>query len=151
MPKSKVDSRQGTRILTRGPNKGKRLRLGLIGRQAAKRTSRWREEYVERYNASYYQKNKEYFRKWHREYYQRVRRECIEAYGNRCSCCGEKEYDFLTMEHINGGGRKELAMTHTVIFKLRRAGYPKGKYTVLCYNCNCAKGHVGICPHKRKQ
>src|SRR6266480_4102835 len=25
----------------------------------------------------------------------------------RCACCGEDEWDFLELDHINGGGRKE--------------------------------------------
>lgn len=27
-------------------------------------------------------------------------------------------------------------------------GYPKDRYRLLCYNCNCAIGARGYCPHK---
>jgi hypothetical protein len=30
---------------------------------------------------------------------------------------------------------------------LKRQGWPKDGYTVLCLNCNIAKGATGTCPH----
>ena len=79
----------------------------------------------------------------------------LEHYGNSmCSCCGEKEILFLSLDHINGGGSKERR-------DIKRAGdsfyrwiivnnYPNG-FRVLCHNCNWGV-HVnkGICPHKLK-
>ena len=70
-----------------------------------------------------------------------------------CACigCDEKHIEFLTLEHING--RK--SMNHAPSLKaeklcrrLKRDGYPKGMQ-VLCWNCNFAKGVLGICPHKK--
>lgn len=29
---------------------------------------------------------------------------------------------------------------------LKKNNYPPG-FQILCYNCNCAKGHFGYCPH----
>lgn len=65
-----------------------------------------------------------------------------------CVCCGESEYEFLTIDHINGGGRHHRrTMTHSHLYKwLIDNGLPEG-YQVLCYNCNCAKGKLGKCPH----
>lgn len=31
--------------------------------------------------------------------------------------------------------------------KAKSENYPD-KYTVLCFNCNCAKGAFGFCPHE---
>lgn len=33
--------------------------------------------------------------------------------------------------------------------KIKEDRYPDS-YTVLCFNCNCAKGAFGFCPHKLK-
>lgn len=84
---------------------------------------------------------------------QRIRVEVLEAYGNKCVCCGEATPEFLTMDHIHGGGvrhRKELANHGGVEFYywLKKKGFPRGDYRILCYNCNCARGHHGRCPHE---
>ncbi len=75
--------------------------------------------------------------------------------GCRCICCGETELVFLTLDHIDGNGathRRTLGMGREGGAKfyrlLRLQGYPPG-YQVLCFNCNCARGQHGECPHKR--
>ena len=72
----------------------------------------------------------------------------------KCTCCGESGLVFLTIDHINGGGRKHLKKHNrelrggTVFYRwLRKNNYPKG-FQVLCYNCNCAKRCSKFCPHK---
>ncbi len=70
---------------------------------------------------------------------------------NKCNCCGEKTIEFLTIDHINNDGnkhRKEINSQGGNNFYswLRKRNYPKG-LQVLCFNCNCAKGHYGSCPH----
>lgn len=72
------------------------------------------------------------------------------AYGNKCACCGEHRFEFLTIDHINGGGnkhRKEVTGhgTHFHIW-LEKNGYPEG-FRVLCANCNTSMGFHGYCPH----
>jgi len=67
-----------------------------------------------------------------------------------CLCCGESEFAFLTIDHING--RKSVGHTHEVsgirLYKwLFSHNFPDG-YQVLCMNCNFAKGIYGICPHQ---
>lgn len=77
----------------------------------------------------------------------------------RCACCGERELDFLTLDHIAGNGRehraelKKKGIGHGVAFYrwLSLQGYPPG-LQVLCYNCNMAKGrHGNVCPHQRER
>jgi len=73
----------------------------------------------------------------------------------RCACCGEDEWDFLELDHINGGGRKEnLRMfgreSSSPLYRwLARNGFPSG-YQILCANCNRSKAKHAVCVHKRR-
>ncbi len=69
-----------------------------------------------------------------------------------CKCCGEKNIEFLQLDHKNGDGaehRKKLggcrgsSMYRWVI----RNNYPN-MFRVLCVNCNFSKGAYGYCPHR---
>lgn len=84
-----------------------------------------------------------------------LREEVFAAYGGyRCSCCGETERLFLTIDHVeNDGARMRADGTHgrggTQFYQwLRINGFPKG-FQVLCVNCNYGKHrNGGVCPHK---
>lgn len=75
-----------------------------------------------------------------------TRREVIEHYGGRCTCCGTDFYPHLCLDHVNGGGGAERrAGKGTKIYpRLKREGYPPG-FQVLCWNCNSAKHYYGSC------
>jgi hypothetical protein len=83
--------------------------------------------------------------------HQRLRRAVLEIYGAKCVCCGETEPDFLSFDHVNNDGWKQRKNinpggdTYRYLMKHRPADIQ-----VLCYNCNCAKGHYGVCPHQRR-
>lgn len=65
-----------------------------------------------------------------------------------CACCGENEFEFLTVDHINNDGnitRHKLNLYGWLI----RNNFPEG-FQILCYNCNCARGAVGFCPHQQE-
>ena len=69
--------------------------------------------------------------------------EMISAYGGKCALCGETHWEFLTIDHIHGGGtrhRRETGMTGGVMFygHLRKLGWPTDDYRLLCANCNCS-------------
>ncbi len=94
--------------------------------------------------------------KCNREYRKGLRLDALMAYGGlRCACCGETEYMFLTLDHINNdgaedrvkiAGRRNAAGTHTYKW-LKARDYPPG-YQVLCMNCNFGKRmNNGVCPH----
>lgn len=77
----------------------------------------------------------------------------ITHYSNRtmkCVCCGENIYDFLIIDHINGGGSKHVNQVHNLYKWLVKNNYPSG-YQVLCFNCNCEreKSLDRVCPHKK--
>jgi len=67
----------------------------------------------------------------------------IEGYGGKCELCGKDNPHFLTIDHVNGGGRKEIkALGNSLALyrKLRDNNYPRDHYRLLCYNCNCVLG-----------
>jgi len=90
-----------------------------------------------------------------RNYRRREREQLIAAYGGECVCCGETSFEFLTIDHTNGDGaahRKSLGGRESYGSRnfhrwLRENNYPKDGYRLLCYNCNCAIGAYGYCPH----
>ena len=103
----------------------------------------------------YFQKHKKERNLYARNNNKQIKLEVLNYYSNgimNCNCCGEKEIHFLSIDHIDGGGRKlsNIQGTGTGLYKwLRRNEFPKG-FQVLCMNCNFAKGKIGVCPHKLK-
>lgn len=87
------------------------------------------------------------------KYRQSIRQQMINAYGDACACCGETEPHFLAVDHINNDGaahRRAGGYTGTAMYLwLRRNGFPKDRFQLLCHNCNVAKGLYGVCPHKK--
>ena len=75
-----------------------------------------------------------------------LRKQVMEHYGGKCQCCKESNIGFLTIDHIDGGGRLHRKNIHNLYRWLRIQGFPPG-FQVLCYNCNCSKGILGACPH----
>lgn len=79
----------------------------------------------------------------------RLKLEMLQAYGPNCACCGEAHIEFLTLEHLNGDGkahRREVGASG-VYADLKRRGWPRDGYTVLCMNCNWASRGGRTCPH----
>jgi hypothetical protein len=101
----------------------------------------------------WYNRNLERERAKNRERNKRLREEALLAYGGKCTCCGETELAFLTLDHINGGGTKHRnsGFQGTKLYwHLKHAKYPSG-YQVLCANCNMAKARSLGCPHRHKE
>lgn len=80
-----------------------------------------------------------------------IRKEVIEGYGGKCTCCGEANLGFLSLDHVNNDGkahREEVGAAIQTVFWARKNGYPNN-LTVLCYNCNLGRQfNGGVCPHK---
>jgi hypothetical protein len=84
----------------------------------------------------------------------RVRYRVLSHYSGgtpSCACCGESTFQFLALDHQNGGGgkeRKSLGLrSATELYRfLENNGYPPG-YRVLCHNCNLSLGFYGYCRH----
>ena len=97
------------------------------------------------------------FKKRRAAYRQQIKLAVFEKYGGaRCACCAEERLEFLSIDHINGGGAKHREQItgdrrngSNLYFWLRTQGFPPG-FRVLCMNCNFAIGHFGYCPHERE-
>lgn len=89
-----------------------------------------------------------------RRQYERAKRVVVEAYGGKCTCCGENEIHFLTVEHKTPealdrhrypNGRRRTAWQ--LLRLIAKEGFPDD-ITILCFNCNMARGFYGFCPHQ---
>jgi len=81
-----------------------------------------------------------------------LKQEFLEAYGRKCACCGETTEEFLSLDHVNGGGkahRDRLKSVGAVYQELKALGWPQDDYRLLCMNCNFATRGGKICPHQR--
>ncbi len=84
-----------------------------------------------------------------RENRERERLEAFNKYGGpKCACCGENKIQYLTIDHVNGGGGKHTKKIGGHICAwLKKENYPPG-FRVLCNNCNSSYGLYGYCPHE---
>jgi hypothetical protein len=82
---------------------------------------------------------------------EKVKKKVFDYYGWECKCCKESNSYFLTIDHIQGGGRKhreEIGKNGLSIYNyLVKKDFPH-EYQTLCYNCNWGKYINGNCPHK---
>ena len=75
-----------------------------------------------------------------------LREEACSKYGSKCQCCGETDAECLIVDHrseylTDTGGMEEL-------LAIKKLGWPKKEFRLLCYNCNRGTMHGKICPHK---
>ncbi len=88
------------------------------------------------------------------KYRHKLREQILKHYGNKCICCGEATYEFLTFDHVNGDGA-EIKKTEGIgqntgvglLLWIKRNDYPN-TIQILCFNCNCGKArNNNVCPH----
>jgi len=92
------------------------------------------------------EKDRQYQRTRNRE--RRLR--ALHHYGGVCACCGEDRYEFLVLDHADGGGtqhRAEVGRGSQMVDWIIAHDFP-AIFRVLCHNCNGALGHYGYCPHE---
>lgn len=94
-----------------------------------------RMDYVRRYRKN----NAKRLLKWSRYYRKDLRKKTIEKYGGRCARCGNDDFRVLQIDHVNGGGKKELKQTAPTTYALRVLNDKSNKYQLLCANCNWIK------------
>lgn len=104
----------------------------------------------------------ELYRLLHPDYWKQntrnIRSKVFTYYGGKCNCCGEKEYMFLTLDHVNNDGaehRRSLSNRRNdnmPVYKylISTEFAEADRFQVLCWNCNCGKrSNGGVCPHVR--
>lgn len=84
------------------------------------------------------------------ENHRKMRISVFSGYGGKCQCCGEDKFEFLAIDHVNGGGREERKRLSTgqIAKKIINNNFPP-EYRVLCHNCNQSIGWYGYCPHNQ--
>mgnify|MGYP000712282206 CR=1 FL=1 len=124
------------------------LKSSEIGKSAAelvKEKSRARSR-------AYHIKNRDRQLYQFRARYEKQRDEVFSHFGGKCSCCGETEVLFLSIDHVNNDGnvrRQEKGNSYRRLYSwLIKNNFPAG-YQLLCTNCNHGKHrNGGICPHQ---
>lgn len=97
---------------------------------------------IAKYGKLYLQKHRIQIGEQHKLYHRRIQREILTHYGNgQCACvrCGLNDIRALSIDHINGNGRKHrqelnIAAGYKFYFWLRKQGYPQ-EYQTLCMKC----------------
>jgi hypothetical protein len=83
------------------------------------------------------------------KYRNKLKKDVMNAYGNKCSCCGETEPLFLEIDHVYNDGYKDKKGYWRLLSWIRTHKYPD-VFQILCSNCNRGKyRNGGVCPHKK--
>ena len=106
------------------------------------------------YRKTYYEANTEKAKSCDRAGRLWLKALVIEAYGGKCSCCGEPRLEFLTIEHSRHDGaahRKRVGAGKGMYRDLRNRDFPKDEgLTIFCWNCQMATRYGDRCPHEDK-
>ena len=93
-----------------------------------------------------------------RKRYRTRRSFLVDHFGPNCQCCGESEFQFLTLDHVNNDGAAHRRILRNEnkggrqliddIYRKIHADLPHPDIQVLCANCNLGRArNKGICPH----
>ena len=127
-------------------------------RKNKEKTMNWRKENPEKckeYSRKYYSTHRDIRLKIESDLHLSMKEKVFNHYGKFCACCGESEVEFLTIDHIAGGGtqqRLKIGSSSGFYKWLVKSNFPEG-FQTLCFNCNCARSkpkNQGICPHQRQ-
>jgi hypothetical protein len=102
--------------------------------------------HLAQYFKDYWIKNRESIIEKRKTHRRQRRKEIIKFFGSSCKHCGFGDTRALQVDHINGGGNKEINLMkggkyHLHLYremKLRPKSFLK-KYQLLCANCNLIK------------
>lgn len=146
-----IKTRRKSRIAALTPEEDAERREKNRNR-AAKRQEENKEEHLAK-NRLRYHANKDKHKIRVEKSNRKLRTDVLDAYGNRCECCGTTFEQWLTIDHINGNGnkhREEVGSGYHFYRWLRNNNYPKAEFRILCYNCNCSRGHHKYCPCEKR-
>ena len=96
------------------------------------------------------------YKETRRKSHRKLKYEVFDMYGGVCVCCGESDRRFLTVDHIDGSGRKDREMikkgmisSGSYYYRWLRDQGVQSHLRILCFNCNCGRQiNGGVCPHK---
>ena len=73
--------------------------------------------------------------------YWTMRFKVLEILGNKCNKCPVNDFRVLQIDHINGGGYKEIKRLKSegILRKILKHPDPQSEYQLLCANCNWVK------------
>jgi hypothetical protein len=85
-----------------------------------------------------------------KKHQEKLRNETFQAYGGKCAECGETEFIFLTIDHINDDGAEHRRQINRRTGRkfycwLKQNNWPKGNFQLLCRNCNFNKFILNKC------
>lgn len=82
----------------------------------------------------------------HHKWVRRLKLEIIAAYGGKCVLCGETQFEFLSIDHkLDNGNTHRASLGKTrragtpVYRELKKQGFPKESYQLLCMSCQFRK------------
>ncbi len=94
---------------------------------------------------------KEKYIEYGKKSWNKIKTAFLEKYGGECECCGEMSPEFLSLDHIHGGGKQDRKTKgNWQVYRDAIDNYQPDKYQVLCHNCNFAMGIYHQCPHNKK-
>lgn len=106
------------------------------------------------YMTAWFKKHPDIKRKFDSKHKRKIRLKALNHYSKNnpeCVCCGEKEIDFLCLDHIDNDGKLERIIMGKgfQFYQNLVKGKFKSNLQILCYNCHACKSKYGGCPHKR--
>ena len=126
-------------------------------------TREWRRahpENVKEHNRRHYLKNKEqiliactkwrnahleqmksYQQEWWQARGAELRFAVLEKFGAACRACRITDARVLCIDHVHGGGKKELSSMSRSAYLKKVLADTEGNYQILCHNCNWIKRH----------
>lgn len=115
-------------------NKG-RVVIGQCGSKHPAWKGKWTDEF-----------KKSYQDKYNKEYLSKAKKDIFDLLGYKCSLCGFSDIRALQIDHINGGGSKELGNNPSRVkyyrFVVQSILNRENKYQLICANCNWIKKHI---------
>jgi len=97
---------------------------------------------LEKYNKEWHLKNPSKAYLYQRNYLRRLRIAVVSILGSKCVVCGFSDPRALQVDHINGGGQKEINTIHRNTYYgmvIKSVLNKENKYQLLCANCNWIK------------
>lgn len=92
-------------------------------------------------NSAYQKEHRAKVSKWSLQYIRDRRTALIFFLGGECKRCGFDDHRALQIDHVNGGGKKELRKGAGYTYYKKVEADKTGAYQLLCANCNWIKKH----------